>query len=142
MNTFTNILLCGIFLLAGCAANQIAGEKNVLPVEQRQYQGIPYVSGGIGLDEREKLAAISKNYSLKLVFAIKSREYLADVKVEISDSSGKNVLDAVADGPWFFTNLPPGKYTVTVTLKGKEKQNAVNIVKGQKQTTLSFYWNE
>ena len=141
MNNFINILFCSLLLITGCAANQAAGEKNVLPVEQREYQGIPYVSGGIGSDEREKLAAIGKNYSLKLVFAIKGGEYLADVKVEISDSIGKKVIDAVADGPWFFANLPPGKYTVTVTMMGKEKQNRVDIVKGQKQTTLRFYWN-
>jgi len=142
MNNFTNILFCGILLIAGCAANLIAGESNVLPIEQVEYQGIPHVSGGIGLDEREKLAAIGKNYSLKLVFAIKSGEYLSGVKVEISDSIGKKVLDAVADGPWFFTDLPPGKYTITVTMMGKEKQNRVNIGKDQKQTILHFYWNE
>jgi hypothetical protein len=139
MKNFINILFCGILLIAGCAASQTAG---ALPVEQMEYQGIPYVSGGIGSDEREKLADIGKNYSLKLVFANKSREYLSDVKVEISDSIGQKVLDAVADGPWFFTNLPPGKYTITVTMMGKEKQNRVNIGKDQKQTILRFYWNE
>jgi hypothetical protein len=142
MNNFTKILFCGILLIACCAANPVAGERNVLPIEQREYQGIPHVSGGIGLDEREKLAAIGKDYSLKLMFAIKGGEYLSDVKVEISDSIGKKVLDAVADGPWFFTNLPPGKYTVTVTMMGKAQQNGVNIGKGKKQTTLRFYWNE
>jgi hypothetical protein len=141
MNAFINILFCSILLITGFAANSVAGEKDVLPVEQREYQGIPYVSGGVGSDEREKLDAIGKNYSLKLVFAIKGGDYLADVKVEILDSSGKKVLDAVADGPWFFANIPPGKYTVTVTIMGKEKQNKADIVKGQKQTTLRFYWN-
>ena len=141
MNNFINILFCSILLITGCAANSVAGEKDVLPVEQRAYQGIPYVSGGIGSDEREKLVAIGKNYSLKLVFAIKGGEYLANIKVKISDSIGKKILDAVADGPWFFTNLPPGKYTVTVTMKGKAQQNAVNIGKGKEQITLRFYWN-
>jgi hypothetical protein len=144
MNNFTKILFCGILFIACCAANQVAvaEEEDVSTIEQREYQGIPYVSGGIGLDEREEIAAIGKNYSLKLVFAIKSGEYLSDVKVEISNSVGKKVLDAVADGPWFFTNLAPGKYTITVTMNDKQKQNKVNIVKGQKQISLSFYWNE
>src|SRR4030042_2735367 len=128
MNNFINILFCGILLIAGCAANQAAG---ILPVEQKEYQGIPYVSGGIGSDEREKLAAIGKNYSLKLVFAIKGGEYLADVEVEISDSTGKKVLDAVADGPWFFTNLPPGKFTITATMMGKEQKRGAHIGKGK-----------
>jgi hypothetical protein len=132
------ILLGAIIFMASCATDQGAG---VMPVEQKHYQGIAYVSGGIGLDEREKLTATAKNFSLKLVFAVKSREYLSDVKVKITDSSGKKVLDAVADGPWFFADLPTGKYTVTVSLKGAEKQSAANVVKGQRQTMLSFYWN-
>ncbi len=141
MNNFINILFCGIVLITVCAANQAAGDGSVLPIEQSEYKGISYVSGGIGSDEREKLTVIGKNYSLKLVFAIKSGEYLSDVKVEISDNIGKKVLDAVADGPWFFANLPPGKYTVTVTMMGKEKQNKINIIKDQKQTILRFYGN-
>jgi hypothetical protein len=142
MKTMMMLLGCLFILLFGYEYHVYAAERYVFPIEQKEYQGIPYVSGGTGLDEREAFAAIGKNYSLKLVFAIKSGEYLSDVKVEISDRIGKKVLDAVADGPWFFTNLPPGKYTVTVTMMGKEQQNGVNIGKGQKQTTLHFYWNE
>ena len=142
MNNFIRILFCGLLLITGSAANQAAAEENVLPIEQSEYQGIPYVSGGIGLDEREQFDAISKNYNLKLVFAGKRGEYTADVRVEILDRIGKKVLDAVADGPWFFSKLPPGRYTVTVTLMDKEKQQRVNIGKNQKQTTLRFYWNE
>ena len=142
MNNFIRILFCGLILITGSAANQAAAEENVLPIEQSEYQGIPYVSGGVGLDEREQFDAIGKNYNLKLVFAGKRGEYTADVRVEILDRIGKKLLDAVADGPWFFSKLPPGKYTVTVTMMGKEKQQRVNIGKNQKQTTLRFYWNE
>ena len=142
MNNFIRILLCGLLLIAGGAANQAVAEGNVLPSEQNEYQGIPYVSGGVGIDARERLDVIGKNYSLKLVFAGKSGEYVADIKVEISDSIGKKVLNAVSEGPWFFSKLPPGKYTVTVTMMGKEKKQRVNIGKNQKQTTLRFYWDE
>jgi hypothetical protein len=100
------------------------------------------MSGGVGIDEQEQLDAIGKNYSLKLVFACKNGEYVADIKVEISDSTGKKILNAVSDGPWFFSKLPPGKYKVAVTMMGKEKQKRVNIGKVQKQTTLYFYWDE
>jgi len=142
MKKITMLLSCFFILLFGYEYHGYADERYVLPIEKKEYQGIPYVSGGIGVDEREAFAAMGKDYSLKLMFAIKSGEYLADVKVEISDSIGKKVLDAVADGPWFFTNLPPGKYTVTVAMMGKAQQNGVNIGKVKKQTTLRFYWNE
>jgi hypothetical protein len=142
MNNFIRILFCGLLLIAGGAANQAAAEGNVLPSEQNEYQGIPYVSGGVGIDAREQLDAIGKNYSLKLVFAGKNGKYVADINVEISDSTGKKILNAVSEGPWFFSKLPPGKYKVTVTMMGKEKQKRVNIGKVQKQTTLYFYWDE
>jgi hypothetical protein len=127
-------------VLAGLCNTVYAVEGYASPIEQKMYQGIPYVSGGIGLEEREVLAAKCANYSLKLMFAAQGGDYLADVKVDISDSLGKKVLVAVADGPWFFVNLPKGKYTVTVTTMGQEKQNKVIIGQGQKQTTLRFYW--
>jgi hypothetical protein len=137
------MLLSFVFiLLFGYEYHGYGDERYVLSIEKKDYQGIPYVSGGVGVDEREAFAAMGKDYSLKLIFAIKGGEYLSDVKVEISDSIGKKVLEAVADGPWFFTNLPPGKYKVNVTMMDKTQQNVVNIGKDKKQTTLRFYWYE
>jgi len=117
-----------------------AQEKYELSVKEKSYQGIPYLSGGVTLDEREALAASAGKYNLKLMFAAKSGEYVADIKVEVSDNKGKKVLVADADGPWFFTSLPAGKYTVTATMKNSPKSNKVNIVKGKKQITAGFYW--
>jgi hypothetical protein len=134
------VIVAIAIVFAGICNTVYAEEGYASPIEQMIYQGIPYVSGGVGLEEREALAAKYGNYNLKLMFAAKGGEYLADIKVEISDSRGKKVLVATADGPWFFTNLPQGKYTVTVTTMGKEQQNKVTIGKGQKQTTLRFYW--
>lgn len=142
MNKLTRIFFCGLLFIAGGAVNQAAAEGNVLPIAQTEYQGIPYLSGGASLDTREQLDAEGKNYSLKLVFAGKNGEYVSDIKVGISDVTGKKVLDAVSNGPWFFCKLPPGKYTVTVTMMNKEKRNRVNIGKGQRQSTLRFYWAE
>jgi len=142
MNTFIRLLICGMLLITGVTLSHAAEQNDSFPVEQKVYQGIPYVSGGVGLEEREQFAAIGKNYNLKLVFAFKSGAYLSDVKVDISDSIGKKVLSAIAEGPWFFTALPPGKYTITATMMGKEKLNKVNIGKDKKQTVLRFSWNE
>ncbi|MBN1473182.1 MAG: hypothetical protein JW914_01075 [Syntrophaceae bacterium] len=141
MRNYINILFCVILLISGCATSQTAGDSSAPSGGKGEYKGISYISGGIGLDERERLTSIGKNYSLKLVFAVKSREYLADVRVKIMDKSGKKVLDVVSEGPWFYADLPTGKYTVSASLSGREKQSAANIVKGQAQTTLRFYWD-
>jgi hypothetical protein len=141
MNNFIRIFFCGLLVIACGTVNQAAAEADeyALPMAQAEYQGIPYLSGGASLDAREQLDAEGRNYSLKLVFAGKSGEYLSDIKVVILDRTGKKVLDAVSTGPWFFCKLPPGKYTVSATM-GKEKRSRINIGKGQ--STLRFYWAE
>jgi hypothetical protein len=133
------IVVIAIVFAVVCNA-AYAEEKYELSIKENTYQGIPFISGGVGLEEREALAAKYKEYNLKLMFAAKGGAYVADIKVEISDSRGEKVLVAVADAPWFFTNLPAGKYIVTATMMDKEKRNKVNIAKGQKQIILGFYW--
>jgi hypothetical protein len=134
------VVAAAAIVFAGVCGYVNAEETYILPVNEQSYQGIPYASGGIGLEEREALTARYGNFSLKLLFAVEGGAYLSDVKVDIADGKGKKVFTGSANGPWFFVKLAPGKYVVTATMKGKEKQNKVNIVKGKKQTTLNFIW--
>ncbi len=46
--------------------------------------GIPHLSGGIGLDEREALRFLAKEYNLQLSFALKKGNYLSDIAVLIA----------------------------------------------------------
>ena len=101
----------------------------------------PYLSGGIGTDERDALSAEAKKYNLKIVFATKGKSYLADIAVKIKDESGKTMIDATSDGPWFFTNLSQGKYTVFATMKEEALSQKVEIKQGGK-STLYFFWAE
>ena len=133
------VLIIAIVFAVACSV-AFAEEIYVPQIKEKAYEGIPYISGGVGQEERDALAVKSKDYNLKILFAAKSGEYRADIKVEIADSRGKKVLVAAADGPWFFTNLPAGKYTVTATMKDSAKSSKVNIVKGKKQITAGFYW--
>jgi hypothetical protein len=110
-----------------------------LQPEVRTYNGIPYVSGGFGLEERADLRAIGKTDNLELSFALQNKDYLGGADVLIKDSNGKEVLDAVSDGPLFFTKLPAGKYTIEATAEGRtEKQVAQVPAKGQ--TRIYFAW--
>lgn len=128
-----------IIMVCGCVTLCFSADEPTFLSNEKYYEGIPYMSGGIGLDEREALSARCRDYSLKLIFAVQGGEFLADVEVRISDSTGKKVLDGVSEGPWFYTNIPSGNYTVSATLTGKPQQQAVSIdKKGQK--TLRFYW--
>jgi len=139
--SFKIVGLLIIAIVFGVACSVAFAEEIYVPsIKEKAYEGIPYISGGVGQEERDALAAKSKDYNLKLMFAAKGGEYHADIKVSITDSRGKQIFSAVADGPWFFTNLPAGKYTVTATMKDSAKSSKVNIVKGKKQITAGFYW--
>jgi hypothetical protein len=134
------VLILSLFILSNSAVS-FSAEAPALPLLIKDYEGITYVSGGIGLDEREALSAMAKDYNLKIVFALKEGNYLADASVLIKDAQGKTVLDAVSDGPWFYARLPAGHYAVTATIM--EKSNTGNVqIKPAGQSVLHFYWTE
>ena len=118
-----------------------SAEAPATPLMVKDYEGIPYVSGGIGLDEREALSATASEYNMKIVFALKEGNYLADASVLIKNALGRTVLDAVSDGPWFYARLPAGQYAVTATMMEKANTEKVQI-KPAAQSVLHFYWTE
>lgn len=145
MRRKVSIIAGAMFAVALVAAGWLsvcAEDESESAVEEKVYQGIPYISGGIGLEERRALDAVGGKYSLKISLVSEGKSYLADALVEITDTQGKKIFEATADGPLFFAGLPPGKYGVAVTMTGKKQSKSVTVVPGQKQIRLSFYGRE
>ena len=103
--------------------------------------GISYLSGGIGEEERETLTQLGQAYPLKLIFADTSGHYLSDVAVGILNERGQEVLAAVSQGPWFFANLPAGRYHVLAMAQGETREQVVQV-SPQHQARLAFAWAE
>ncbi|MDG4549124.1 MAG: carboxypeptidase-like regulatory domain-containing protein [Candidatus Contendobacter sp.] len=102
-------------------------------------QGIRYVSGGIGLSERDELRTLSGQFNLQLMFAMQgSGDYLADIQVRIFDSRGAAILNATSQGPYFLAQLPTGNYTVEVSVLGQTQRQQARV--GARQSQLNFYW--
>lgn len=102
--------------------------------------GVPYVSGGIGASGREEMEQVKPNYNLRMLFAEQgSGSYLADIKVRIDDAAGPTLLTATSSGPWFYVNLAPGRYRVTVDNAGQIQTRDVNIP-ASGATQQAFYW--
>ena len=115
----------------------------VQPAEERAavFGQIVFVSGGVGADEAERMAALSKDFNLKLLFAARDGHYLADVNVAISDARGSRLLDAVSEGPFFLANVVPGKYQVKATYAGESYTRETTVpLTGQRE--LIFRWVE
>jgi hypothetical protein len=104
-------------------------------------KGAPYMSGGIGVEERNEMRRAVEEYNLGLSFAGKSRHYVTDVDVVISDDKGQQVLNASNTGPWFYVQLPPGKYIVKATYNGKVREVKNLRLKKDSGVRQTVYWD-
>ncbi len=127
------------FLAVGIWILVVAGaDAEVLDLQPVKTDGIQYISGGVGLDERVQMEEMAKGYNVKAVFATASGSYVADVEVRITDAKGGKVLDATSRGPWFYVNLPAGRYTIEAVYKGKSKRQIITAGPGAK--SVIFEW--
>lgn len=101
---------------------------------------VKYMSGGVGVEERNVLESLGlKGYDLKFVFAITPGNYLSYVDVEIRDQTGKPVISAKSNGPWFYADLPGGTYMVVASRDGEQKTRKV-AVDGEGLQRVAFHW--
>ncbi len=101
--------------------------------------GISYVSGGVGDESIDRLNMMVSEFNLKLVFAMKSGEYVSGVNVTIIDAKGKTTLDTPSEGPWFLTRLPAGNYQIVASFAGKAEKRQVAVGTNQLKT-VDFRW--
>ena len=94
---------------------------------------VEYLSGGIGLDESTAIKSASRHWPLSLVFSVQApgkAEFASDVKLEIRDAKGAQVLATTASGPFLLAKLPPGSYSLRASLAGKTLERKVQIKAG------------
>ena len=79
------------------------------PALQPQQQGnVSFISGGASGDDRDALKQVESQYNMRLLFAAKNGDYLANVAVTLADARGNAMLDTIAEGPVFYAHVPPG----------------------------------
>ena len=100
---------------------------------------VSYVSGGVGTTSIDRLSSLTRDFNLKLVFALKSGDYVSGVKVAIADAAGKTLLDTTSEGPWFLAKLPAGNYQIVATLAGNAEKRTI-AVGAEKLKTVDFRW--
>lgn len=104
-------------------------------------EGARFMSGGVGVEEREKMIEMAPGYDLKLSFADRQGHYLSDVDVTVSDEHGKQVLHTTTEGPWLYVALPQGKYEVKARFANRpEEIKNLQVTHGQLLTRL-LHWN-
>jgi len=133
----------GRLVVACCAAltlwlPQAFGQA---PVVQGQ-GSVRYVSGGIGVDERLALVAMHAEFNVHMTFAVKrAGNYIADVAVHVEDASGREVLDAVSEGPWLYARFAPGRYRLRASYAGISQAREFKV-RAARHTELTLYWDD
>jgi len=117
----------GLFIFAASPVFGSSSADSTAQPEAKTYNGIPYVSGGFGVDERENLRVMNKADNLELSFALQNKDYIGGANILIKDDRGKEVLKAISDGPLFFTKLPAGKYTIEATAAGRTEEQLAQV---------------
>ena len=131
------VLSCGAAVfLAAASLSPFARADNAVV---QNTGNVTYVSGGVGQESLDQLSSITREFNLKLVFALNSGAYLSGVQVQIADAKGTTILDAMSDGPWFMAKLPTGNYQVMATVAGKVEKRRVTVGPSQLKT-VDFRW--
>ena len=141
-------LLAGVIYSVGAsAADQMGDNVNSSSADNSAAypnpvteNGVTYMSGGIGENEAKAMKQAAKDYDVMLTFATRENgAYLADVKVDIEDAKGNNVVSAVSEGPIFLADLPNGKYRVKAEAEGKTVTKQIQV-NGHKPVQGSMLW--
>ena len=138
MKTLT-IGVIGSCLLAAGAARAAGMESSDKYLHVQRFENIPYVSGGVGVEERDRLKSMTAGDNLALSFALENGHYLGGAEVAIKDDKGKELLVANSEGPLFFAKLPAGHYVVDATAMGKTITHAVHV-SANGQAHIFFAW--
>ncbi|MBS0445975.1 MAG: hypothetical protein JSR59_08500 [Proteobacteria bacterium] len=103
------------------------------PVARQTANGIDYMSGGAGQEDRDAMAAQQGGYTLKVVMSGRGGEYVVTENLRLASAKG-DVLSVANAGPIVMVKLPAGSYTLETTWHGKTERRSVNIGGGSLQT--------
>jgi hypothetical protein len=127
------ILLQPMPVPASPTADQIASGKTE--------QGYPFVSGGVGIEERQQMLHQAKRYDLELAFADHTGKYLSNVDIVINDQHGRQIVNTISSGPWFYISLPAGKYDVKATFDNRTEEIKNLDVSKDHHLTRLLHWD-
>jgi len=159
MTTKGLMTICGSSLFSSVAALLLTGgvafaqDQTVAPLgpddsapyafDRGTYRGIPWISGGVGKEERDYLIEnFADAYNLKLEFARTDGAYMGDISVVISQQGGGIVIAAGSSGPWFMVELPAGTYGIEASGDGQRFERTVDVPATGLETVVFAGWDD
>lgn len=109
-------------------------------IAQQSSNGTPFVTGGVGSEERQALKELSPQYNVRLTFADRvTGEYRSGVALEVRDARGNVRMQTEDAGPLLYAQLPPGRYRVIASVDGQHQQRSLTVGAGGSKAA-AFYW--
>lgn len=114
-----------IAVLSGLIANGVGAA----PLDMKEAQGVRWICGGAGADDRRELAALEPQANLKLLLVTEKRGgYLADVEVSLFErGAGAARVAFKSDGPICLLKAPAGNYRVQASFGGRQRAAQVML---------------
>ena len=130
--------LATIVAVALSVAPQSFSADEIVSLQPERQGQVSFVSGGVGDDEAQAIKSMAANYPVEMLFVAKGNpnQYLANVKVLVTDKSGNVVLDTTTRGPFLFAKLPPGRYSVSAEAEGGVKKQNIQVTGARQRVML------
>ncbi|GAC1545300.1 MAG: carboxypeptidase-like regulatory domain-containing protein [Collimonas sp.] len=110
-------------------------------MQPKSENGFTYLCGGVGLDESAYMKRAAKKYDLMSTFATRTGGYLADVNIDISDKSGKAILQTTCSGPIMLIKFPhAGTYRVRAEVGGNAQTKVAQVQAKRSTHSVVFVW--
>ncbi|MCX7892551.1 MAG: hypothetical protein N2544_09350 [Burkholderiales bacterium] len=135
MQAMRNVALAALFVvlaaLGGAAWSAVSGIAA---------NGVVFLSGGVGADEREEMASRGGEFDLVVWAAERgSCGFVVPERLWVTDPRGVLVFELAPEGPITYLHLGPGRYVVRATFNGVAESQAV-VIPAVGRRNVYFYW--
>jgi threonine dehydrogenase-like Zn-dependent dehydrogenase len=91
-----------------------------------EFGAVSVISGGVDLDEAERMKQAAGRYPLRIVFSVPGGNYAVPDEFTLMQG-GAAMMTISAAGPWLLIDLPPGAYTLQARVDGRVLERTVNV---------------
>ena len=114
------------------------------PTAHQEPRQVDYLNGGVGQEQADLMRQMSDRFPLRFTFTqhngtYNTDEFIAGVRLRVTDAAGRTVLDLADQGPIFLLRLPDGTYTVEAEHDGEVKTRRFRIA-GDRHQDIGFSW--
>ncbi len=105
--------------------------------------GIQYMTGGIGEEDKFDMRPHAKKFTLNLLFSHGSAgEYITDTNVNIYNEQSELVFRIKGAKPMLYVNLPAGTYTILASNNGEKLRHKLTIDANTNQKVILNWKDE